>query len=934
MVSLMLIDAICDQAGYDGEDEDEARTTKNQDAVFLDQETRLSLLVTVDGVGRNLNGKVDFAIWYESARDGMGTNLVAIEAKRLGDARKGIGALRITIDSIGALDNLLKELDHHSHKPASLLFDIQAINPGPDWALGAAFWAPQQDLKLGAFKSALPPYQGYKKAPDFVIKNLAHMAKVVEEAKVPWIPEHHLRDQVRVFDVGELKVLWVDEHVIKDAYNDEGHLRVLQSFINGSWVVDYSPVIRASTSFVKPKLGDLLTSLGALDDSKVHHGTDPSFRRLVYAKLNIYGKPYYILSPLGTDCGTWWRGDQSDLDQRIAAQDRRIEQLLIVVERVLTQSEEMSARLAVLEHELEPFKDIQVKDDDDVASFVFQYLQKKGLTGCWFPKGTARYWEEADGHVYWLRNGASTTPTVSAATAPAGATDIVHILRKPDEKPLTTQGQSSTFFLQHRGMVVVGPGTVACPMLRDQERIVTFISFRLNAKTRSSKPERECLAAVRTLAEVKGMVNAIIDQGLFDDPQGDAAIKAAKEAKVKRVLQVAEEPDAILEMDEKLMATRANDDGEDEEAANNVFSRRRQRQSAAHGDMEMSKKQYSVLHWAVQDGNIAVVELLLHYGADLQHRVIWRSENSATLKIKRLSGASHPTHSSFAKDLSLLSRQTVAEQRSTIRTKIDASYSGKPLGTKLSSGTANPTERLDDDELLAVLEEPRAKKMTRSGRSYGGKPVSSKDTSSARKAFQQSLNEAKDRPSYNEDPTHATKRPDAEPSGNLPSESERGGRAQDVREALAGHRNRTEIKTNLPPDVLKSHVQRCIELSDRYTTLRNESASYAWFVGAKAPKTIDSDVMEREEVFRIPAVQSVAFDPNTITRERTEHLLYRDILKRKRTDSLGGSNDKDWALESCSAPPDAFLSPIIAINFINQDSKLISTLLTSVTYTP
>ncbi|RHZ54591.1 hypothetical protein CDV55_100981 [Aspergillus turcosus] len=95
MVSLMLIDAICDQAGYDGEDEDEARTTKNQDAVFLDQETRLSLLVTVDGVGRNLNGKVDFAIWYESARDGMGTNLVAIEAKRLGDARKGIGALRI-----------------------------------------------------------------------------------------------------------------------------------------------------------------------------------------------------------------------------------------------------------------------------------------------------------------------------------------------------------------------------------------------------------------------------------------------------------------------------------------------------------------------------------------------------------------------------------------------------------------------------------------------------------------------------------------------------------------------------------------------------------------------------------------------------------------------------------------------------------------------
>ncbi|RHZ54590.1 hypothetical protein CDV55_100789 [Aspergillus turcosus] len=533
-----------------------------------------------------------------------------------------------TIDSIGALDNLLKELDHHSHKPASLLFDIQAINPGPDWALGAAFWAPQQDLKLGAFKSALPPYQGYKKAPDFVIKNLAHMAKVVEEAKVPWIPEHHLRDQVRLnYMYGFLS-----------NYDETIFLR--QSFINGSWVVDYSPVIRASTSFVKPKLGDLLTSLGALDDSKVHHGTDPSFRRLVYAKLNIYGKPYYILSPLGTDCGTyvhesqssrkgsqggvafwctvgiwinnipvieeythrffrWWRGDQSDLDQRIAAQDRRIEQLLIVVERVLTQSEEMSARLAVLEQELEPFKDIQVKDDDDVASFVFQYLQKKGLTGCWFPKGTARYWEEADGHVYWLRNWYGSSQQHdrrsfdsrsvdcesfdcpyrfhhthcfrcyrpcrchrhcphTSETLPRNAGDhhwSTDSKREPDEKPLTTQGQSSTFFLQHRGMVVVGPGTVACPMLRDQERIATFISFRLNAKTRSSKPERECLAAVRTLAEVKGMVNAIIDQGLFDDPQGDAAIKAAKEAKVKRVLQVAEDPDAILEMDEKCLET-------------------------------------------------------------------------------------------------------------------------------------------------------------------------------------------------------------------------------------------------------------------------------------------------------------------------------------------------------------------------------------------
>jgi hypothetical protein len=34
----------------------------------------------MDGVLRNFNGKVDFAVWYGSARDRIGTNLVAIEA--------------------------------------------------------------------------------------------------------------------------------------------------------------------------------------------------------------------------------------------------------------------------------------------------------------------------------------------------------------------------------------------------------------------------------------------------------------------------------------------------------------------------------------------------------------------------------------------------------------------------------------------------------------------------------------------------------------------------------------------------------------------------------------------------------------------------------------------------------------------------------------
>jgi hypothetical protein len=51
------------------------------------KERRLSLLAKVDNAVRNLNGKVYFAVWYEGDTNGMGTNLVAVEAKGHGDAR-------------------------------------------------------------------------------------------------------------------------------------------------------------------------------------------------------------------------------------------------------------------------------------------------------------------------------------------------------------------------------------------------------------------------------------------------------------------------------------------------------------------------------------------------------------------------------------------------------------------------------------------------------------------------------------------------------------------------------------------------------------------------------------------------------------------------------------------------------------------------------
>lgn len=68
--------------------------------------------------------------------------------------------------------------------------------------LGAIFEAQNEDLKLDAFNAAVPPYPGYKKAPDFVLLTQGHITKVVGEAKVPWIREHNLEGLVRKFETG------------------------------------------------------------------------------------------------------------------------------------------------------------------------------------------------------------------------------------------------------------------------------------------------------------------------------------------------------------------------------------------------------------------------------------------------------------------------------------------------------------------------------------------------------------------------------------------------------------------------------------------------------------------------------------------------------------------------------------------------------------
>ncbi|OQE41037.1 hypothetical protein PENCOP_c005G04495 [Penicillium coprophilum] len=122
-------------------------------------------------------------------------------------------------------------------------------------ALGAVFGAQNHDIKLGASKGALPPYPGYKKAPDFVLMTSAHKAKVVGEFKVPWIREHNLRKLITEFESGAKQdnlrhVLGQIAEYMFDSRLKHGFLTTYEYAIflrkeefGRAWVLEYSPVV-------------------------------------------------------------------------------------------------------------------------------------------------------------------------------------------------------------------------------------------------------------------------------------------------------------------------------------------------------------------------------------------------------------------------------------------------------------------------------------------------------------------------------------------------------------------------------------------------------------------------------------------------------------------------------------------------------------------
>ncbi|KAJ9293069.1 hypothetical protein DTO271G3_8204 [Paecilomyces variotii] len=84
--------------------------------------------------------------------------------------------------------------------------------------LGAAFRAQQLDLVLGDSRGALPPYRGYLRQPDFVIKTSSDIAKVVGECKTHWIDQHNLDNAVWKFEAGIDEILF--RHQLGQTYQN------------------------------------------------------------------------------------------------------------------------------------------------------------------------------------------------------------------------------------------------------------------------------------------------------------------------------------------------------------------------------------------------------------------------------------------------------------------------------------------------------------------------------------------------------------------------------------------------------------------------------------------------------------------------------------------------------------------------------------------
>jgi hypothetical protein len=137
------------------------------------------------------------------------------------------------------------------------------FNHSVGFMVGKILNAQSIDLEFADFKCLGNPYAN---TPDSILMTKNAQLKVVEELKVPWMYEHEMseayEEEIMLRHLLAQPIKYMNDlnctYGFMSNYSETIFLR--QQFIEGKWVVDYSPVIQASTSYVKTDLGDLLAT--------------------------------------------------------------------------------------------------------------------------------------------------------------------------------------------------------------------------------------------------------------------------------------------------------------------------------------------------------------------------------------------------------------------------------------------------------------------------------------------------------------------------------------------------------------------------------------------------------------------------------------------------------------------------------------------------
>ncbi|KAJ5919737.1 hypothetical protein N7454_009572 [Penicillium verhagenii] len=126
--------------------------------------------------------------------------------------------------------------------------------------VGKILKAQSIDLEFADFKCLGNPYAN---TPDSILMTKNAQLKVVGELKVPWVYEHEMseayEEETMLRHLLAQPIKYMKDlncmYGFMSNYCETIFLR--QEFIAGRWVVDYSRVVQASTSYVKTDLGDL-----------------------------------------------------------------------------------------------------------------------------------------------------------------------------------------------------------------------------------------------------------------------------------------------------------------------------------------------------------------------------------------------------------------------------------------------------------------------------------------------------------------------------------------------------------------------------------------------------------------------------------------------------------------------------------------------------